>query len=421
VEMAVVHVDLAGKIECGWETLVNPQRSVGATQIHGIRDSDVVHAPTWNDLGPLVLEMLRERLFVAHNAAFDRRFLVHEFARLGVGLNEFPTLCTMQWSSKLLDSTSRKLSDCLEAAGLSNKFAHSAMGDAHATSLLLGHYTRLRERPPWEEELRAAAIYTMPRMIPNQSVEFVTRTQARPAQGRWVQKISSGLARGDNPRSDEYLALLDFVLLDGVMTLREQEELVEIAASIGINREQVVALNESYLRDIAAIAWEDGVVTPDELTRINQIATMLGLDGEQRHAIVNNARHQVPTRELSRIHLQPGDRVVFTGETKAPREIWEKRIADLGFTTGGVHKCTRLLVASDPDSSSAKAQKARQYRIPIITEEAFEALIADLPPISKSASSSQAPGMHRALLSSRFRAAPITEFLSRCQKARECK
>ena len=48
-----------------------------------------------------------------------------------------------------------------------------------------------------------------------------------------------------------------------------------------------------------------------------------------------------------------------------------------GATAAGVRvldnvtKKTNVLVAADPDSLSGKAEKARSYDIPVVTEEAF--------------------------------------------------
>lgn len=47
------------------------------------------------------------------------------------------------------------------------------------------------------------------------------------------------------------------------------------------------------------------------------------------------------------------------------------------LTTGGVTKSTKIVVAADPDSMSGKAAKARQYSLPIVSEDAFERLFDD--------------------------------------------
>jgi len=66
------------------------------------------------------------------------------------------------------------------------------------------------------------------------------------------------------------------------------------------------------------------------------------------------------------------DPVVFTGEMNEVREVWEERDRAAGLVVGKyVTKKTVLVVAGDPDSLSGKARKARDYKIPIVNEDAF--------------------------------------------------
>jgi DNA polymerase-3 subunit epsilon len=45
LEIGVVLVDDEGNLVYEWETLVNPQRDVAATEIHGLSAADVCRAP----------------------------------------------------------------------------------------------------------------------------------------------------------------------------------------------------------------------------------------------------------------------------------------------------------------------------------------------------------------------------------------
>ncbi|MCA1188842.1 MULTISPECIES: exonuclease domain-containing protein [unclassified Saccharopolyspora] len=79
------------------------------------------------------------------------------------------------------------------------------------------------------------------------------------------------------------------------------------------------------------------------------------------------------------IRLAPRDSVVFTGETSAPREQWIDRAERAELTVRAyVTKKTRLLIAADADSQSRKAETARKYGIPIVTEHGFSQLLAGL-------------------------------------------
>ena len=85
VEIGVVYLSHDGQIQDHWTTLVNPERDVGPTRIHGITPSDVVGAPTFAELAPYVLRAVSGRIVVAHNADFDLRFLAHELQELAEG------------------------------------------------------------------------------------------------------------------------------------------------------------------------------------------------------------------------------------------------------------------------------------------------------------------------------------------------
>ncbi len=81
----------------------------------------------------------------------------------------------------------------------------------------------------------------------------------------------------------------------------------------------------------------------------------------------------------SRLALQPGDQVVFTGASRRGRDEWHALAAAAGLAPKeGVTKKTRVVVATDPDSLSAKARKARDRGVPVITEDAFEKLMGDM-------------------------------------------
>ncbi|MEU6130732.1 exonuclease domain-containing protein [Saccharopolyspora sp. NPDC047091] len=79
------------------------------------------------------------------------------------------------------------------------------------------------------------------------------------------------------------------------------------------------------------------------------------------------------------LRLAPRDSVVFTGETTSPRAQWIDRAERAGLTVQEyVTEKTRLLMAADADSQSRKAETARKYGIPIVTEHGFSQLLDGL-------------------------------------------
>jgi len=98
LEVALVLVDSDGNIVYEWDTLINPLRDIGATDIHGLSAADVYSAPTFDQIAPELASLLKGRVPVAHNLSFDAPFLAAEFARAGyaVELHGNSGLCTMR-------------------------------------------------------------------------------------------------------------------------------------------------------------------------------------------------------------------------------------------------------------------------------------------------------------------------------------
>ena len=392
VELGVVYVSHEGEIQDHWSTLVNPGRDVGATRIHGITAADVLPAPSFADLAPYVLRAIAGRTIVAHNASFDLRFLANELQRAGVLLEELPLVgvCTMRWSESFLHAASRRLIDCCKACGVSLQEAHSAAGDAMATAQLLAFYLQqARLQPPWGSSLDAARAYPWPSFHGDYpELRMLHRAEVRAArQDQWLDSIIARMPRSASPRVDEYLAVLEMALLDGFLAEHEKDALVETARLSGLTRGQVLDLHGLYLQAMAEVAWADGVVTADERADILRTALMLGLrETDVDQVLAAAAAGPVLGPEMASstaerlanvgIELLPGDRVVFTGDMAVERDVWFARARAAGLEPGGVTKKTKVVVAADPNSLSSKAAKARAYGIPIVTDAAFERLLA---------------------------------------------
>lgn len=170
VEIGIVLLDVAGHRQGEWSTLVQPGRSVGATAVHRITEHDVAGAPTMGQIAGRLVDQLRGRLVVAHNASFDVAFLDAELRRVGVGLppGRVPWACTMRLGRQLLSPRppTFKLADCCRAAGIGLHHAHSALGDARAAAELFGVYqdiaAGLDGPPPWAGACARAGNYPWP-------------------------------------------------------------------------------------------------------------------------------------------------------------------------------------------------------------------------------------------------------------------
>ncbi|QFZ77120.1 DEDDh family exonuclease [Streptomyces fagopyri] len=79
--------------------------------------------------------------------------------------------------------------------------------------------------------------------------------------------------------------------------------------------------------------------------------------------------------------LKQGMRVAFSGDTSVDRELLEDRAVEAGLHVAtSLSRLTSLLVTNDPDSSTSKVVKARQFGTPVIDEAAFGQLLRDVEP-----------------------------------------
>lgn len=344
IEIGVVYVSPHGRIQDQWSTLINPGRDVGPTKIHGLTASDVVGAPRFEELSPYILRAVAGRTLVAHNASFDLRFLAAEFCRVGVSLRQLPLqgVCTMQWSTTYLVAPSRRLVDCCRACGISLENAHSAQADALATARLLSHYIQqAQNQPPWTDILNHSTSYPWPEhQGPYPDTHMVRREHVRTARpDTWLDAIVARMPRAANTRVDNYLAVLEMAMLDGFLAEHEKDELIEAAAAVGLTRGQVLDVHGDYLRAMAEVALADHVVTSAERAELDSVALMLGLRAGDVDKALGDARSRavaettaVDTLTTAVIDLEPGDRVVFTGDLNLERGQWEARARSAGAT-----------------------------------------------------------------------------------------
>ena len=142
VEVAAVLVLPKEGIQAELTTLVNPERDVGQTSIHGLSASDLINAPRFADIAAHLVEVLRSSaVLVGHNVRFDVSFLQSEYRRIGVEMPPYTTLDTMAIAG------GGTLSACCAEHGVKyDGRAHAALHDARAAARLLPRYGEVAER-----------------------------------------------------------------------------------------------------------------------------------------------------------------------------------------------------------------------------------------------------------------------------------
>ncbi len=131
IEIGILIVE-NGKLVKTYQTLINPERYIPSfiSTITGIYEQDVEKAPTFLQIKDELWDILKEAIFVAHNASFDKGFLKAEFARSGLSFQP-KTLCTVRLSRKFFPEYSRhNLDEIIHRFNLPCDRRHRALDDA---------------------------------------------------------------------------------------------------------------------------------------------------------------------------------------------------------------------------------------------------------------------------------------------------
>jgi DNA polymerase-3 subunit epsilon len=137
IEVAVVRLEPGRGPHLVLDTLVNPQRPVAATHIHGISDRDVIDAPTFREIAVELVRALDGCVLAAYNAYFDVRFLDWEMRAASLA-DRPPFLCLMYLRPLLGLGCRCGLDRACRAHGIDHSTAHTAADDALAAARLWG-------------------------------------------------------------------------------------------------------------------------------------------------------------------------------------------------------------------------------------------------------------------------------------------
>jgi DNA polymerase-3 subunit epsilon len=388
VELAAVVIRTDGTVLRDFATLVNPERDLGPTGVHGLSTRDILAAPRFGEIAGALVEVLDGCVALAgHNIRFDQSFLAVEFDRLGYSFPDGLTLCTMHLAGG--GSLSRACSDYGIAV---EGEAHTAYRDASAAARLLA--ALLKDAPRLTSEISCQPPITWPN-IPKSSARLLTRADSRRREAEPPPYLQELLTRvqPDIPPDEEnsailaYTALLNRALEDRHVDEEEGQALIELATRWAIPASRIREVNWNYLLDLGIAALADGVVSDAERQDLRQVASLLGIDSRDLEEILETA-----AQKLARGQTQPpaavgalgceqlaGKRVCFTGECQCRLKgeaITREMAAGLAARRGmivaeSVTKKLDLLVVADPLTQSGKAKKARQYGIRIMHEPVF--------------------------------------------------
>lgn len=202
VQLTAIKYDCTGSvIEC-YDTYLNPGFPIPShvTNINGITDAMVRHAPKASEIEKQFLSFLGDSLIVGYNVTFDLRFLQATFEHSFHGLRYVDVLTIVR---QTLDMSSYKLGDVSREIGFHPTGSyHNARTDCEAVAAIL-HYIG-GDLDLWEREFYA----------PTQSTEYIQVSPVlEDGYENWQQgdalrvsgKIDEALIQFDVARSKGYI------------------------------------------------------------------------------------------------------------------------------------------------------------------------------------------------------------------------
>ena len=331
-----------------YDTLINPERDVGPTGVHGITASMVEAAPTFSDVIAAIAGRLQGAVLIAHNLAFDARMLRYEFERRGIAIEPGAGLCTYL-------ATRKKLVLACEELDIPLSQQHRALADARATA-------ELARRLHFANRTRGAKMVNIG-YVPHKLSHYTMRRGLADAGTSPMHRV---ISCASYPNCDsaiqQYLDMLDWVLDDGVIDAGEHSEMERLARDLGIPAEARTDAHRAYVNCIISAAKRDGVISAAEHELIVRIARQLDVDDVETPGVTS-----VPVV----YDFPEGSCVCFTGTAnKARLERIAERAGFQPVRSVSKNGCD-VLVAADVATSSGKGRNARKWGIPIMSAKEF--------------------------------------------------
>jgi len=198
-----------------------------------------------------------------------------EFARIGVGIPSMPAIDTLWLSRQVIDLPNYKMATVIDAFGIKEEDAHTALGDVRMLSKLLP--ILIAKSKPLKY-LVLVFISTSE----NHSGRIKTRvSNLSKGESGWMANVLKKLPESGLSLTDavigKYTEMLNEFLSDGKIIGEEAKALAKIAGSSGLGAEQMRKIHQDYFAAIEKIALEDGVLTEVEKKKLSTLKSQLGL------------------------------------------------------------------------------------------------------------------------------------------------
>ncbi len=291
VEVSVVRVDPGEEPKLVLDTLVNPQRSVKATDVHGITDEDVADAPLFADIADQIIEAISGSVVAAYNVYFDMRFFRDEMARAGYPV-EVPHVCLMYMRPLLGLGGRCPLGQACSQHSIPYEPKHHAYIDAYAAGRLV---------PLYLEEAQRNGISTYADLMSRGSYKFLKSlelpllsTDGGRRREDGAPKIVSraaafGFGSAVKPaaavRTSErevtcaklhtYQSAILSAVADRVIEEEEIREVAKLQRGLGLEKGQLRAVHASVFSAVLADAIEDRYLDKQEVEDLRKLHACL--------------------------------------------------------------------------------------------------------------------------------------------------
>ncbi len=392
IELAVVRYEPEKKPELVLDTLVNPNRPVAATEIHGISDEDVEDAPYFSDVIGDLLRAVSGCVVSAYNVYFDIKFLNYELHSAGIDLVP-PHFCLMYMRPMLGLGKRCPLGDACQCHGISVDMDHVASADAWVSAELMKIYL---------EEMKALEIATYRDLARLHSYKFMesfknnviypsiaekhsrcnslksrTVTIQSSAEDKHPIKVrDDGQKRPDTGHAlGEYWEALKSAVSDLMITDEEIKQLRRRKQKLGLADEQVRMLHARLFSGVISDFIGDMRLDEKECKALNKVHSCLcqlgwapGQPLGRHHRFPKKKSHAFAKKKMSPTSME-GKTVVITGklDSLSRKEVKIAIEHTGGRTASSVSRNTDIVVVGK--SAGAKADKATEYGIEQIDEE----------------------------------------------------
>ena len=271
VEVSVARIEAGKKPELVFDTLVNPERNVSASDIHGIYDEHIVDAPRFSDISGDLLDAIAGTVIASYNIYFDIKFLEYELNCLGI--HQLPPYFCLMYMRPLLGLGKRcSLFDACMKTGISYEATHIASDDALAAACLMEKYY---------DDLRKNQIETFNDLKNVKRYKFMESFSNSPFnfQNHNLKRYTNLISRAELKLEPDpvraamatYWDALKDVVSDLTISEEELFEIIQIRNNLGLSKKRVRALHARIFASAISQFCDDQELDESELMKLRKL------------------------------------------------------------------------------------------------------------------------------------------------------